>query len=171
LPVFIAAQVYYLQNNVGTKIMEMTPLNSFNADRSFYVLYEVNFLFVALIGCSTLVILSFLLEKWNRLSFLRVLGYHSLYIYITHIIVVGFIRFLFINVFHIYNVGVILLTGIFFGVTIPIMFFNLLGKGPLWFLFSSRRKKTIQTPILVKEPAREILPVVKQTIEPNISST
>lgn len=153
-------------------MMEMTPINSFNADRSLYVLYEFNFLVIALIGCSTLIMFSFLLEKWNKLSFLRVLGYHSLYIYITHIIVVGFIRFLLTNVFHIYSVGVILATGIFFGVTIPIMFYNLLGRGPLWFLFSSRRRKKVRVTALVKEPVMEPLPAVQKTsIEPNISST
>ena len=139
LPFFIIAQVYYLNNNIGKRIIDITPLEYFNEDHTTYLLYEVNFLVIAFIGCATLIILSFLLEKWNRLSFLRVLGFHSLYIYITHVIVVGFVRFLFTHVFHVYNPVVILLTGIALGVTIPIVFYNLVGKTWLWFLFSPRK--------------------------------
>lgn len=172
LPIFIAAQVFYLKDNVGSKMMELTPLNSFKGDPNHYILYEITFLIIALIGCSTLIIISFLLEKWKKLSFLRVLGYHSLYIYITHVIIVGFVRFFLTNIFHIYSVGLILFTGILFGVTIPIMFYNILGRGPLWFLFSTRKKKYTPLPVLVKEPSIEPLPAVKQPArKPNISST
>ena len=170
LPLFIVAQVYYLHNNVGTRIMEMTPLNSFNADHTLYLLYEVNFLFIAFIGCVTLTILAFVLERWNKLSFLRVLGYHSLYIYITHIIVVGFSRFLLTRVFGVTDITIILLTGIAFGVTVPIVFYNLLGRRTLWFLFSSKRKNTATS--VVPAPERlEPIPVKHTSIEPNISSS
>ncbi|MGZ3837365.1 MAG: acyltransferase family protein [Flavisolibacter sp.] len=172
LPVFIAAQVYYLHNNVGSRMMELTPLNSFRADPNHYMIYEVIFLIIALIGCSTLIILSFLLEQWKKLSFLRVLGFHSLYIYITHIIIVGFVRFLLTNILHVYSVGVILFTGILFGVTLPIMFYNLLGRGPLWFLFSSRRKRKELLPVRVNETSLEPLPAITPSSpEPKISST
>jgi uncharacterized membrane protein YcfT len=100
LPIFVIVQIVYLHNNVGVKAME-TTIATFQGDYNLYMLNEVNFLFTSLIGCTTLIILAFLLERWNRLSFLRILGYHSLYIYIAHVIVVGFIRFLFTQVFHI----------------------------------------------------------------------
>ena len=139
IPLFIVAQIFYLDNNVGAKAMEST-IQTFEGDYNLYLLNEVNFLFTSLIGCTTLIIISFLLEKWGKLSFLRVLGYHSLYIYITHVIVVGFTRALLVRVFHIDNYLVILLVAIAFGVVLPVIFYNLAGKNYLWFLFTSRRK-------------------------------
>jgi uncharacterized membrane protein YcfT len=127
LPIFVIVQIVYLHNNVGVKAME-TTIATFQGDYNLYMLNEVNFLFTSLIGCTTLIILAFLLERWNRLSFLRILGYHSLYIYIAHVIVVGFIRFLFTQVFHINDYLIILITAITSGVTIPIILYNLLGK-------------------------------------------
>jgi fucose 4-O-acetylase-like acetyltransferase len=142
LPFFIAAQIYYLRNNFAERLLNTTVSDLFNANPGQYVFYELNFLLIALTGCATLIIFSLLLEKWNKISFLRILGYHSLYIYIIHLIVVGFARLFLIRILHVNNLGVILLTCIVLGVIIPIAFYNLLGKKQLWFLFSTR--KTLQ---------------------------
>jgi hypothetical protein len=50
------------------------------------------------------------------------------------------------------NYVVVLFSLIFFGVTVPIVFYNLLGKKYLWFLFSTKKESSLQ-PAKRKEPA------------------
>lgn len=157
LPVFIAAQVVYLHNNVGVKAME-TTIETFHGDNTLYALNELNFLFTSLIGCITLIIMAFLLEKWNKLSFLRVIGFHSLYIYMIHVIVVGLVRSILVHFLHFTNPIVILLCVIAFGVTIPIMFYNLLGRSYLWFLFSTRKKTRMEVVSKQAVPIQPLTP-------------
>jgi fucose 4-O-acetylase-like acetyltransferase len=172
LPCFIAAQVYYLRNNFADRLLNTTVFDLFNAAPGRYLYYEVSFLAIALIGCSTLIVLSFLLEKWNKLSFLRILGFHSLYIYIIHLIVIGFTRLFLIRVLHIENLGIILAVCIAFGVTIPVIFYNLLGKKQLWFLFTTRKKPATQQVIQPKLETKEILPFPKHgPVGTDVSST
>jgi fucose 4-O-acetylase-like acetyltransferase len=170
LPFFIAAQLHYLHNNVGKRVMEVNPMSHFMVDRSHYLVYEINFLSIAFIGCATLIALSFLLERWNRLSFLRVLGYHSLYIYITHVIIVGSVRFLFTYFFHYNNPLVILLTGITLGVTIPIAFYNLLGKTTLAFLFTGKRRPKL-VPVQPKLQSIETIPIQRNPMPSDIGGS
>jgi fucose 4-O-acetylase-like acetyltransferase len=103
---------------------------------------KADFLVIALIGCLSMFILAFRMQIWNVLSFLRIIGYHSLYIYVTHVFVAGLVRLSLTKFFGIHNPFILLLSGIFFGVTIPIMFYNLLVlDGPLWFLFSFKKRQ------------------------------
>jgi fucose 4-O-acetylase-like acetyltransferase len=121
-PIFFLTQVYYLAHITGPG--------------------EADFLAIALIGCLSMFILSFRMEAWNVLRFLRVIGYHSLYIYVTHVFVAGLVRISLTKFFGIHNPFILLFTGIFFSLTIPIIFYNLLVlDGPLWFLFSFRKKR------------------------------
>jgi fucose 4-O-acetylase-like acetyltransferase len=162
LPVFIGAQIVYLHNNVGAKAME-TTIETFHGNSTLYALNELNFLFTSLIGCITLIIMAFLLEKWNKLSFLRVIGFHSLYIYMIHVIVVGLVRSILIHFLHLTNPILILLTVIAFGVAIPIMFYNLLGRTYLWFLFTTRKKKRIEE---ITRQVRTIQPLTQAHSQP-----
>jgi fucose 4-O-acetylase-like acetyltransferase len=119
-PVFFLTQVYYLAH----------PTEPGKAD----------FLAIALIGCFSMFILSFRMQIWNVLRFLRIIGYHSLYIYVTHVFIAGLVRLSLTKFLNIHNPFILLACGIFFGVTIPIIFYNLLVlNGPLWFLFSFNR--------------------------------
>ena len=121
-PVFFLTQVLYLASPTE-------PGNAY-------------FLIIALIGCLSMFILAFRMQIWNALSFLRIIGYHSLYIYVTHVFVAGLVRLSLTKFLGIHNPFVLLLSGIFFGVTIPIIFYNLLVlDGPLWFLFSFKRRQ------------------------------
>jgi fucose 4-O-acetylase-like acetyltransferase len=121
-PVFFLTQVLYLASPTE-------PGNAY-------------FLIIALIGCLSMFILAFRMQIWNTMSFLRIIGYHSLYIYVTHVFVAGLVRLSLTKFLGIHNPFVLLLSGIFFGVTIPIIFYNLLVlDGPLWFLFSFKRRQ------------------------------
>lgn len=127
VPVFSLVQLFYLQH-----------------DEFFYInnpVGKVEFLFIALTGCFAMVVLAFNLQRLNIFHFLRILGYHSIYIYVVHVIVAAGIRIILTNFFGITIAIPLLLAGIFFGVTIPVIFYNLFVKNNfLWFLFSFKNK-------------------------------
>ena len=133
IPFFVLTQIFYLNND------EYYYRNNF--------LGQAEFLVIALIGCLAMFLLAFRLQTWKILSFLRVLGYHSLYIYVMHVLVIAFIRLLLTKVFGILNPGIILICGIAFGVTIPVMVYNLFIKDNFaWFLFSYHKKRSRTRP-------------------------
>lgn len=130
-PVFVIVQLYYL-----TKTED-------------YFLYDqsgrVEFIAISLIGCISMFILAFNFQKWGILSFLRIIGFHSLYIYVMHVFVAAFVRIVFMKVFLIQSPLVLLICGIVFSITLCIAFYNLLIRnGPLWFLFSFRKEKPLK---------------------------
>jgi fucose 4-O-acetylase-like acetyltransferase len=128
-PFFVLAQIYYLRFDVGA----------------------MEFLVVALVGCLSMFILSFRLEIWKVFTFLRVIGYHSLYIYVMHVMVTAGARVVLTRVFGFHDPVILLATCIFFGVTIPIVFYNLLIKDNVfWFLFSFRKRKPKPAPVADK---------------------
>ncbi len=103
---------------------------------------KADFLAIALIGCLSMFILAFRMQSWGILRFLRVIGYHSLYIYVTHVFVAGLVRLSLTRFLGIHNPFILLFTGIVFSIIIPIIFYNLLVvDGPLWWLFSFRKEK------------------------------
>jgi fucose 4-O-acetylase-like acetyltransferase len=125
LPFFIATQFYYLH------LYKTSPGNDVPL-----ILY----LPIALFGCLTMCTLAYRLQAWNVLRFLRVLGYHSLYIYVMHVIVAAFVRVMLTKVFGIHQPVALLLIGIALAATIPVMIYSLLiVEKPLFFLFSLRR--------------------------------
>jgi fucose 4-O-acetylase-like acetyltransferase len=138
-PVFILAQLWYLTKEEGYYLNEMTG--------------RAEFLLIALTGCFSMFVLSFRLQSWNILSFLRVLGFHSLYIYVMHVFVAALIRIAFTNLLHIHNPYVLLFSGIAFGVTIPVVFYNLfIREGILWFLFSLHKTEPKSPPVKEIKP-------------------
>jgi fucose 4-O-acetylase-like acetyltransferase len=127
-PIFFLTQVYYLAH-----ITEPG---------------KADFLLIALIGCLSMFILAFRMQSWDILRFLRVIGYHSLYIYVTHVFVAALIRLVLTRFLGIHNPFVLLFTGIVFSIVIPIIFYNLLVvNGPLWWMFSFRKEKPKPKPI------------------------
>jgi fucose 4-O-acetylase-like acetyltransferase len=140
IPLFIVAQVYYLSTTVN----------------------HLMFLVIALIGCVTMFALAFRMQQWNALPLLKVFGYHSLYIYVMHVLVAAFVRTILTKFLGVHNVFLLLGLGIVFSVVIPVIVYNLLiHEKPFWFLFSYRRKKTAtkpsipaQAPAAVKMPAK-----------------
>ncbi|MDI3318200.1 acyltransferase family protein [Pinibacter soli] len=97
------------------------------------------FLVVALTGCCFVVQISFLLEKTGVLKFLRVVGYHSLFIYVMHLIVLAATRTLLTHVFNVTSVPLLLGAGILMGIILPIIIYNILSKAGAWWLFSLKK--------------------------------
>jgi fucose 4-O-acetylase-like acetyltransferase len=155
LPVFIAAQVFYLKYEIGQQTLAVdVELHGFQFIAR--MLNQVYFLLIALVGCITIFILSFRLADWKRLQFLRIFGIHSLYIYVMHVMVVAFIRVLLVSIAGINSPVVLLVAGIFFGITIPIVFYNLVVRNNVgWFLFSMHKyPERLRVPIQENVPAQ-----------------
>lgn len=131
LPGFVALQHYF------------TRLNLLNGD-DYYVQYHRPDLYIitALLGCAFVMIVSFVLQKLNIFRFLRVLGYHSLYIYVMHLMITAGIRVLMVRVLGIENVPLVMIVSVATGVLLPIVAFNLAERAGLWWLFTLKREKT-----------------------------
>ena len=128
IPIFAITQFFYL-----SKVNPDDPL----------IRGHIIFLPIALIGCLTMTVLAFRLQHWNILKFLRVLGFHSLYIYVMHVMIAAMTRGICTRFLHIYNPEILVLLGILFGVTLPVMIYNLCIKDNVaWFLFAFRKKET-----------------------------
>ena len=142
IPFFIFIQYYYLQQDFGNFALTAKS----DAIKPNYLMHlkgQAEFLLIALVGCFCMFVLAFRLQDWNILKFLRIFGYHSLYIYVMHVIITAAVRLSLIIIFHETNPIVLLFTSIIFGIIIPIVFYNTLVKnGPFWFLFSFQRKDT-----------------------------
>jgi fucose 4-O-acetylase-like acetyltransferase len=158
LPLFILAQLYYLRYDIGHTTL-LTDLHLIKENYLHHLRTQVTFLVIALVGCITMFNISFLMQRYSIFSFLRVLGFHSLYIYVMHVIVTGFIRLVLPPVFGINEPVVLLLVGIFCGLTFPVIFYNLLIRdNVLWFLFSFRKKKDPKLSSKEVRPAAVISP-------------
>ncbi len=99
------------------------------------------FLVEALVGCTISVNFSFLLQKYNALRFLRVIGFHSLYIYCMQIIVMTITRTILLNFLKITNVPLLVTVIWTSGVVIPIVIYNLCMKFNMWWLFTFKKPK------------------------------
>lgn len=122
IPVFIVTEMHYLHrmNGGGVGPFEFIP--------------------IALIGCFSMFVLAFRLQSWNILRFLRILGFHSLFIYVMHVMITAFTRSILVIYFGIHSPELLLLACILAGVIIPVVVYNLLIKdNVLWFLFSLKR--------------------------------
>jgi len=128
--VFAVVQYYFTRDNIKptTFGIQYTEYN-----------HPFLFLFEALIGCVTSVSFSFLLQKYRALTFLRIVGYHSLFIYCMQIIVMSFVRIVCMNVFHIYYVPALVLIVWTSGIILPIFFYNLCLKYNLWWLYTYKK--------------------------------
>lgn len=111
------------------------------------------FLLEALVGCTISMNFSFLLQKYNALNFLRVIGFHSLYIYCMQIIVMTMARLVLVNILKITYVPVLLVLIWSSGIFLPIGFYNFCMRYKLWWLFTYKRpKKMLEPPIVMPIP-------------------
>lgn len=157
LPLFVFVQVYYLKYDIGGATLT-TDVSEIRANWVRYATNSLAFLGIALVGCVTMVKLSFLLQRFRAFSFLRVIGYHSLYIYVMHLVLTAFSRIAFTRFLGLEDPLLLLVVSIVLGTMLPIAFYNLLVKdGPLYFLFSYRRER------------KKAQPAVKTVTEPRIT--
>ena len=150
-PVFIVVQYFFTDINLEHK-------------DDYFVQYQVPLLYAvsALIGASFIISLSFNLERLNLLRFLRVVGFHSLYIYVMHLMITAFTRVFFVRIIGTTDIPVIMITSIIAGIVIPIMFYNIATRlGATW-LFTLRPEIKQVTPAPKSEPVVTVSRFSKQ---------
>lgn len=104
--------------------------------QNFMPLY---FALAAVVGGAFVLGVSFLLQKHNGLRFLRVIGYHSLYIYVANLMVTATVRIVLMQLLGIRNIPLLLVIGTAAGVVIPIIIYNLAQKAGFWWLYSWKK--------------------------------
>jgi len=121
------------------------------------------FLLEALVGCMISVSFSFLLQKYNALRFLRVIGFHSLYIYCMQIIIMTIARIVLVNVLKITYVPLLVIAIWTSGIVIPIAIYNFCMQFKMWWLFTFRQPKT-NVSIAKNTHAEEIMAPLKASV-------
>jgi len=97
------------------------------------------FLLVALVGCAMSISFSFTLKKYNKLKFLRVVGYNSVHIYCLQIIVMSVSRMVFIKLLGITNVPLLALLILSMGVLVPMVIYNVSLRFNLWWMYTLKK--------------------------------
>lgn len=95
----------------------------------------------SLIGCAVSISFSFLLQKYRWFKFLRIVGYHSLFIYVMQIITMNAVRAILVNALHITYVPALFMAVWFLGVFIPILVYNICLKINAWWLFTFKKPR------------------------------
>jgi hypothetical protein len=108
-----------------------------------YVEYKMPFWFMleALLGCVTSVSFSFLLQRYKAATFIRIIGYHSLFIYCMQIMTMSITRLFLMNILHFYYVPALILIVWSAGIFLPIFFYNFCLKYGLWWLYTYKKPK------------------------------
>jgi fucose 4-O-acetylase-like acetyltransferase len=117
-----------------------TSINLKHADDD-YINIKMTYLFlpISLSGCALMIQLSQWLQQKNIVRWLRVVGYHSLYIYLMHLMLIAAVRIVLIRFFHITYIPLIMFIAISLGVVIPIIIYNLCIRLGGWWLFSLKK--------------------------------
>jgi hypothetical protein len=97
------------------------------------------FLLEALLGCTASVSFSFLLQKYKVFTWIRIVGYHSLFIYCMQLVVMQFARIFLQNFLHITYTPALIMLIWAAGIVLPIFFYNFCLKFKLWWLFTFRK--------------------------------
>ena len=160
LPVFLILEGYFTYLNMSNKW-------------DYYVQNRLPMFFlpVGLIGGAFLIHCSFLLQKVDKLKFIRVVGYHSLYIYVIHLAVTAGTRIFFREVLNFTEFWSLLFISTFLGIVVPIMIFNVTDRMGMWWLFTLKNPntdkrhgksvwKTMPGKIAPEEPVQKINPQV-----------
>lgn len=125
LPFFAVGQYYFLITNLNNQynlfVEEHQPLL---------------FALIALVGCAFMINISFLLQRYGSVKLLRVAGFHSLYIYVSHVLVASAVRMCLVKVFHITYLPVLLVICLCFAVVIPILLYKAAMRAGAWWLYS-----------------------------------
>lgn len=158
LAVFLVLQYRFTQYNMNN-----------GPDGINYVEHQMPlfFLLEALVGCTISVNFSFLLQKYNALRFLRVIGFHSLYIYCMQIIVMTIARTVLLGALKITNVPLLIAVIWTSGIVIPIAIYNLCTRFNMWWLFTFKKPK----PKVVEFKGNNTSEVLAPLLQPSVSGS
>jgi len=133
LPFFILSQLYFLVENVKSGF-----------EKYEFVEYQqpLQYILIVIMGCAFVINVCFLLQKYRGLTWLRTVGYYSLYIYVCHVLAASATRIFLQQVLGIHYVPALLIVGITMAVLLPIIFYTLaMSRGWYWLFTLEKPKK------------------------------
>lgn len=134
---FMLSQVFFLVQNLNGGVPKYMFVEYYR---------PIWFLFISLIGCLFIINLSFVLQKYKLVSWLHVLGKHSLYIYVAHVIAFAGVRILLTKVLHIEYVPGVLFLVILAGLIFPVILFKITDRLGWYWLFTLEKKEKFKSP-------------------------
>lgn len=131
--VFVAAQTLFTIVNI-------------RHEEDNFINHKMAYLYlpISLVGCAFIIQLGFVLQRAGILKWLRVLGYHSLYIYLMHLMIIAAFRIILVRLLHIDNLYVVMTLAITAGLIIPILVYNMAVKIGAWWLFSLKKQEDME---------------------------
>jgi fucose 4-O-acetylase-like acetyltransferase len=126
--IFITSQLFYTLQN-------LRYLKEGNMPTGTFALFFIP----SYSGCLFVIQAAILLQQKQIAKWLRVIGYHSLYIYLLHVIVMAGVRILLIKWADITYIPLIIPVAITLGIIIPIVLYNLCVRNGGWWLFSLKK--------------------------------
>ncbi|MDQ2752876.1 MAG: hypothetical protein M3R72_07620, partial [Bacteroidota bacterium] len=121
------------------------------------------FLAEALIGCATSISFSFLLQKHRLFTWIRVVGYYSLFIYVMQIIMMSFAQVFFQKVLKISYTPALIFLVLLTGICLPIIFYNLCIRWNFWWLYTFKKPhKEVESSIKIRVVSTEKMDKNKQ---------
>jgi len=152
LPVFFITQYAFTSIN-------MQHSNDYHVQHFMPALYAL----IALSGCIFVINVSFLLQQYSVARFLRVIGYHSLYIYIMHLMIISAFRAVYLRVIGGENLPLFMIAGVMLGIFLPIIIYNLAEKAGMEWMFVLKKRKARQE--TRPETAEQQGPGLQQKVE------
>jgi fucose 4-O-acetylase-like acetyltransferase len=128
LVVFIGSQTFYTINHLQYKNETDIP----------YPIYAL-FIISSVSGAFFVIQTSAILKQLNMARWLRVIGYHSLYIYLVHLIVIAAVRVVLVKILDIQNIPVIIIIAMTMGIVLPMILYNISVRAGAWWLFSLKK--------------------------------
>jgi fucose 4-O-acetylase-like acetyltransferase len=131
LPLFVVGQYYFLTTDLAMN-------NNMYVETYQPLLFAV----IALSGCAFMFNISFILQRYDTIKLLRVVGFHSLYIYVSHVLVASATRMVLMKGLGITNIPVLLIVCLIMAVIVPILLYKLAMRYGAWWLYSLERPAT-----------------------------
>jgi fucose 4-O-acetylase-like acetyltransferase len=132
---FIASQYLYTLLN----IRHTNPAVNYYTDAYVSDKMPAFSFIVSLCGCAFIIQVAYLLQRTGVMKWLRVVGYHSLYIYLVHVMIIATVRIVILRVLHIDSIPVIIVPAMIAGITLPMILYNLAVRAGAWRLFSLKK--------------------------------
>jgi fucose 4-O-acetylase-like acetyltransferase len=130
LAVFLAAQYFAARIN-----QEPSQWGNDLLEHKMPFLY----LFQALIGCTISINFSFLLQKHKVFTWIRIVGFHSLFVYCMQIIFMTLARIFSQSLMHITYAPALIMLVWASGIVLPIFFYNFCLKYNMWWLYTYKK--------------------------------
>jgi uncharacterized membrane protein len=97
---------------------------------------------VSLIGIAGVIAVSTLLDRFRAVSLIRRFGVATLPIYLAHVVGLAGCRIILLNVLHVRNVPIHLVTGTVAGLAIPLLLWAMVQRTRWYFLFTLKRPRS-----------------------------